>query len=471
LRQPADPFTRPSGILSPEARGEFRSPLADRGTWNVEENENLRRRRRLPAYPWVVVGLLWFCGFFNYADRQALSGVVVLIQREFLLNDAQLGVVLSAFMVVYALASPFTGYTVDLLSRRLLIAVGLAFWSVICAATALSRNFWHLVLLRGSEGLGESFYFPASMSILADYHGPRTRSRAMSTHQTSVYVGTAGGWIVGSALGESLGWRSPFWALGVTGMLYALLLFFCLAEPARSRTKPENKQKKELPDELDLIGEGEVGLPAISESLLAKILRILMEPAAAVLLVVFIGANFVAATFLAWLPAYIFRNFELPLGRSGLASMFWPLASVPGAILGGILADWAARRSRGGRICVQSAGLILAAPFVYLTGVSSSLPALIVGLAGAGLCKGVYDANIFAALYDVVAPEDRGTAAGLMNTVGWIGGFAAPMVIGVASAHYGLGLAITATAAVYLLVGLVALLAAVLVNRKTQLGT
>jgi MFS family permease len=412
-----------------------------------------------------VVGLLWFCGFFNYADRQALSGVSVLIQREFRLNDAQLGVVFSAFMIVYALASPFTGYTVDLFSRRLLIAGGLALWSVICAATALSRNFWHLVLLRGSEGLGESFYFPASMSMLADYHGPRTRSRAMSTHQTSVYLGTAGGWAVGGALGQTYGWRAPFLALGLAGMVYALLLCARLTEPARSRTKASMQKKQGLPDEQDLIGEGEASLPAASGSLLAKVFRIVMDPAAAVLLVVFIGANFVAATFLAWLPTFIFRSFERSIAWSGFASIFWPLASVPGAILGGILADGAARRSRGGRICVQSAGLVIAAPFVYLTGVATSVPFLLVALAGAGLCKGVYDANIFAALYDVVTPEDRGTAAGLMNTVGWVGGFAGPMVIGMASTQFGLGLAITATAAVYLLVGLIALLAAVLANR------
>jgi len=419
-----------------------------------------------PAYPWVVVGLLWFCGFFNYADRQALSAVVPLVQREFFLTDMQLGILGSAFMIVYALASPFTGYTVDFLSRRILITLGLGFWSLICAATAFSRNFLHLLLLRASEGLGESFYFPASMSTLADYHGPRTRSRAMSLHQTSVYLGTAGGWYLGGALGERFGWRSPFWTLGLAGMAYALLLGACLIEPARGRTKT----KKTIRDDIDLVGEGEVGsAPAPAGPLLEKVLRIVSNPTAAVLLIVFIGANFVAATFLAWLPAYIFRNFQLGLSNSGLASVVWPLASLPGAILGGVLADRAARRSRGGRIRVQSVGLILAAPFVYLTGESSTVPILIAALVGAGLCKGIYDANIFAALFDVISPEDRGTAAGLMNTVGWTGGFAAPILIGTASERFGLSVAITSTAAVYLLVGLIALLAAGLAERRSPL--
>jgi MFS family permease len=72
----------------------------------------------------------------------------------------------------------------------------------------------------------------------------------------------------------------------------------------------------------------------------------------------------------------------------------------------------------------------------------------------------VYDANIFASLFDVVGPEDRGTAAGLMNSVGWTGGFLAPVAVGLGSKYFGLSLAIASTAAVYLFVGLLALLAA-----------
>jgi MFS family permease len=411
-------------------------------------------------YPWVVVGLLWFCGFFNYADRQALSAVAPMLQTEFELDDTRIGFLNSAFMLVYALTSPFTGYTVDLLSRRLLIPLGLAFWSLICAATAFSRSFVQLIILRGAEGLGESFYFPASMSILADYHGPGTRSRAMSIHQTSVYLGTAGGWFLGGSLGQLYGWRSPFWALGLAGMAYALMLALCLIEPRRAAIEGPVQKTKPFAD-AELSADTRDFSP-----LRGKIVRIVRNRDALLLLGVFVGANFVAGTFLSWLPMYIYRNFKLNLSFSGLTSTVWPLASLPGAVLGGVMADWAVRRWRSGRICVQGAGLILAAPFVFLTGWSSSVPMLIAALVGAGLCKGIYDANIFAALFDVVRPEDRGTAAGLMNTVGWSGALVAPPLVGSASERFGLGVAITATAAVYLLVGLAALLAARLAETR-----
>src|SRR5262249_41034648 len=184
------------------------------------------------------------------------------------------------------------------------------------------------------------------------------------------------------------------------------------------------------------------------------------NPAAAVLLGVFVGANFVAAAFLAWLPSLVFRSFRLGLGTSSATSTVWPLTSLVGALCGGVLADWAAQRSRGGRIRTQCLGLVLAAPFVLLLGWSSSVPMLIVALSGAGLRRGIYDANIFAALFDVVPAEDRGTAAGLMNTVGWTGGFLAPTVVGFASQAFGLAVAIGSTAAIYVIVGLLALWAA-----------
>ena len=413
-----------------------------------------------PYYPWIVVGLLWFAGFFNYADRQAVFSVFELLSTEFTLSDEQLGLLGSAFMLVYAVSSPFSGYTVDLLPRRRLIALGLLFWSLICSATALSRNFYQLIFFRGAEGLGESFYFPASVSLLSDYHSPRTRSKALGIHQTSVYLGTAGGAMFAGYLGEHYGWRSPFLILGLAGSVYAGLLALCLREPPREGTVGD-------PDLASQLGAGPVDPSSVgSGSLKEKVLHIVTNPAAAMLLMVFVGANFVAAIFLTWLPSYIFRRFDLGVAGASFTSTFWPLASLPGAVAGAVAADWMARRSRGGRIRVQAAGLIMAAPFVFLTGWSSTVPILIVALIGAGACKGLYDANIFASLFDVIPSADRGTAAGLMNTLGWTGAFVAPWVFAKVSTRFGMGVTIAATAAVYLLGGLLALVASRYAERQ-----
>jgi len=311
------------------------------------------------------------------------------------------------------------------------------------------------VFFRAAEGLGESFYFPAPLSFLADYHGRATRSRALGIHQTSVYLGTAGGAVLAGRLAEHFGWRSPFFVLGLAGAAYALVLGFLLVEPVRGQSevaKPESIDPA-LGDELD---QGMIS----KEGLWEKIAGILTNRAAVLLLCVFVGANFVAAAFLTWLPTFIYRKFALGVSDSSTTSTVWPLASLVGALWGGVLADWAARHRQGGRILVPSLGLILGAPFVFLAGWSESFWMLVAALAAAGLCKGIYDANIFASLFDVVRPGDRGTAAGLMNSVGWTGGFLAPVAVGLGSRNFGLSGAIASNTAVYLLVGLLALVAA-----------
>jgi len=405
--------------------------------------------------PWNVVALLWFCGFFNYADRQAVNSVFPLLETEFGLSKTQLGMLGSAFMVIYAVSAPLAGFVVDRFSRRILVVVGLAFWSLICAATGLARSFRQLIFFRAAEGLGESFYFPASMSLLADYHSPRTRSRAMSVHQTSVYVGTAGGGLLAGVMAERWGWRSPFWFLGIIGFLYGAVLWKGIAEPKRGHSEEETTS--------DSIEE----VPPEATSFTTNLQEIFGTPAAVMLLLVFAGANFIASAFLTWLTPFIFSKFKLGLTLSSLTSTLFPMASLVGALTGGVLADLASRKP-GGRIRVQGIGLIVGAPFLCMSGIAGDLPLLVVSLIGVGFCKGIYDANIFASIFDVVSPRVRGTAAGLMNTIGWAGGSLAPLALGIGADHYGLSAMIASTAAIYAIVGLLALIASLIAARKPR---
>src|SRR4029453_4417930 len=111
------------------------------------------------------------------------------IKEEMQLDEVQVGIVGGAFMWVYSAALPLAGLIGDRVNRKLLILGGLVFWSLVTLATAWAQTYWQLVLFRALEGLGEAFYFPASMSLIGDYHGPATRSRAMGFHQSTFYAG------------------------------------------------------------------------------------------------------------------------------------------------------------------------------------------------------------------------------------------------------------------------------------------
>src|ERR1700741_3264648 len=93
-----------------------------------------------PRYKWYVVAMLWWIAFFNYADRQAIFSVFPLLERELHLSPLQLGLLGSSFAWVYGLAAPLAGNIVDRIRRKSAILGGLQAWSLICMATALSRN-------------------------------------------------------------------------------------------------------------------------------------------------------------------------------------------------------------------------------------------------------------------------------------------------------------------------------------------
>jgi MFS family permease len=391
-------------------------------------------------YKWIVVGLLWFVCFFNYADRQAIFSVFPLLQDEMGLSNVQLSFVGASFMYVYAIIGPVAGIIGDRLNRKFLIISGLVFWSLITVATALSRNYWHLVFFRALEGFGEAFYFPASMALISDYHGPETKSRAMGIHQSSVYAGTIAGGTVAGYLGQYYGWRSGFYLFGSLGIVLGAVLLLALKEPPR--TKSESVDKHAM---IDLK----------SPNLWQDIREIFRNPMVRILIAVFVGANFVASVFLTWMPKFLFDKFKMSLALAGLSgTAYQQIASMIGVVLGGVMADRLARRHAGGRMMTQCVGLFGGAAFIFLAGWTLSIPLLIGALIGFGLFKGIYDANIWASLYDVVKPERRATALGLMNSIGWLGAAFAPTAIAYAANFYGMSASLSATSVIYILSGL-----------------
>ena len=387
------------------------------------------------SYRWWVIAMLWFVCLFNYADRQAIFSVFPVLKSQLGLSDVELGVVGASFMWMYALFGPVAGWLGDKFARKTLIIGALIFWSAVTAATALCETFWQLTLIRALGGLGEAFYFPAAMSLISDYHSGRTRSKAMSLHQSSVYAGTITGGTLAGFIAQYYGWKWSFLLFGVAGSLLGIVLMAWLREPERGASEQS----------------GEAAMHAADAGMIREGLReIFRSRMVAVLMLVFIGANFVAVVFLTWMPSFLYRKFHMTLSMAGLnGTAFIQIASVLGVLSGGLLADALIRRHRGGRMLTQALGLIGGVPFLFLTGWTLSLPVLMIAMTAFGYFKGLYDANIFASLYDVVDVRRRAAAAGLLNSIGWLGGGIAPVAIAKASETFGMSACISATCAIY----------------------
>ena len=400
--------------------------------------------RQEGPYRWAVVAMLWCVCLFNYADRQAIFSVFPPIAKELRLSDLQLSIIAAAFMWVYAVCGPAAGWVSDRVSRKLVIVGALVFWSCATASTAFAGSYHVMVFCRALGGLGEAFYFPAAMSLLGDYHGPDTRSRAMSIHQSSVYIGSIVGGTFSAVIADHRGWRPAFLFFGAAGLLLSSVLAVALREPPRTAALLSDPAWE----------PGRSGF-------VRGVADVLTNRYALALIGIFIGANFVAVVFLTWLPTFLYRAFNMTLTMAGFsATAYLQLASVIGVILGGVLADFASQRQRGGRIRVQALGLLLGVPFLFFSGWTRLVGALIGALAGFGMAKGLYDANIWAGLYDVIPARRRGVAAGVMNSLGWLGGGFAPVIVAAALRHASLGQCLSATAVIYLVLGASALIVA-----------
>jgi len=470
---------------------------------------------RVGAYRWTLVGLLWCVCFFNYADRVAVGSVLPELGKEFGFTKTEQGLIASAFMWVYAAASPFAGAVGDGWPRKVVILGGLAVWSAITGMTAWCRQLWHFVLVRGSEGLGEAFYMPASMAYIADFHGRETRSRAVGIHQTSLYAGTIAGGALTGWLAMRHGWRFPFLFLGVAGLVLGLVLMRWM-RPAPSRgdagAAARAAVRRDLPRQATWIGIVVAGVAVSRAAMLAtpagpggwlKIGAVAGVVACAVLLLrgvdrlmpsagrwlfgkdettgpwavarvvrgiptawwtiaAFFGANIVNTVFLTWMPTYLKEAFGLNLAQAGLgATLYTYAASGVGALVGGWWADRRAAVRPDGRLRLKMGAALCGAPFILLCGWTRDLGVLVGAMACFGFCKGLYDANLTPAFYDVVPEEHRAAATGLMNLVGFVAGSLAPIAVGAAvDAGAGMGSAIMATAGAYVLVAIALAMAA-----------
>jgi sugar phosphate permease len=246
-------------------------------------------------------------------------------------------------------------------------------------------------------------------------------------------------------IGQEYGWRLAFITFGCIGILVSLVVRRAIHEPRRGQA--------------DLgAAASATGASASEMPLRARIAEILSNSSAVPLMLAFLGMNFVNVACLTWTPMLLYQKFHLSLANSGFHATFYHhLGAFLGVLLCGRLADRWARRSRLSRPLIQLAGLSLGAPFVFLLGWADSSVVVFASLGLFGLCRGLYDSNLFASLYEVVRPEARATATGLMLAVAFLGGGSASLAVGWLSQHIGLDSALASTAVFYLLAAAVLL--------------
>jgi len=298
---------------------------------------------------WLLLALLLLLNILNFVDRQLVPSLAPLLIAELGISRAQIGLLYgAAFVVVYTVAGLALGAAADRWRRVPVIAIGVALWSAATAASGLATRFSHLAAARVFVGIGEAALTPAAISLLADVFPAHRRALAAGIYSTGIPIGAGASFFISAWLAPQYGWRSAFLALGVVGVVMAVVVAL-LPEPSRNEAIVARTSQAPAPRQLWI-------LLRTSPPLVATIIGTTA--------LAFSTASMIHV--LTWLVeerGFAYR--EAALWTGGI----YAGAGLAGNVAGGWIGDVAHRRWRGGRLRSLAAWALVFAPFaiVFLT--------------------------------------------------------------------------------------------------------
>jgi len=383
---------------------------------------------------WRATLFLASASALNFGDRSAFSVVLAPLQTELKLSDVGLGVLSSLFLWSHALGSPVAGILADRYPRGRLVAFSLFFWSFFILVTGFSTGFGQLSCYRLGLGLSECLFLPAAFALVADYHATATRGKAMSLLSMGAQLGVVLGGTSAGFLALYFGWRSVFFVLGACGIGFALVSGLFLPSDSAPRA-PSPK-----------VGAGEA-------------LRYLITvPSYHVILAKQILAEGGGWIFLGWLPLYLLETYHMNLAQAGFAGTFMLQASVIiGIAVGGLISDSVAAHNPTRRLALLGLSCILGAPFTIVFLMNPGFYGVAAAVAAAYFFRGIGTANERPAVCDVIPPQYRSTALGVMNTFSTSAGALGVLLAGVLKSSYGLKAVFASSSVLNLMAGLIIL--------------
>jgi MFS family permease len=295
------------------------------------------------VYAWYVVAVLTIAYIFSFIDRQILSLLQGPIKRDLKISDFQLSLLMGpSFALFYTLFGIPLGRLADTKSRRAIISIGIAFWSLMTAACGLTRRYWDLALFRMGVGVGEAALSPPAYSLIADYFPPHRRATAMSVYSMGIYIGSGLAFILGGMIvqyvsreenvvlpivGSVRNWQMVFFVVGLPGLLVALLLL-TVSEPKRKSLSNSSRD-------------------AVVKVTFKETMAYILENKGTFIClnlgIAMVTLNSYASS--SWIPAMFVRRFAWGIGQTGTTyGVIVAICGTLGVVSGGWLADRLMRR-------------------------------------------------------------------------------------------------------------------------------
>jgi sugar phosphate permease len=362
----------------------------------------------------VTVALLFLAWLIDYIDRLVITLALPAIGKQFAIDKAAQGAILTAFFIAYALFQVPGGLLADRIGARRTMTLALTMWSVFTGLTGAAVSYVMLLLIRFAFGIFEGIFPGASGKALAERTPARMRLTANGVTVCSNPLGAAIAPLVAAPALALAGWQHAFFYVAGLGVLMAILLWFALPRPHHSDAKVEAAPPP---------ARGRVNTLQLLGSLTMWKFTLM-----------FFGFDIVSWGLVTWVPSYLITvRHQSIVGTGLLAAIPWFCATLT-TIVGGVFFDRVFyRRLRW----VVVPCMVITAVFLYLM-LSSTSTARFVLFESIGL--GVMFLTfmpINGLPLRVLPPAVLGAGTALVNFGGQAGGAIAPFVMGLLADHFG----------------------------------
>jgi MFS family permease len=358
----------------------------------VQNNEVIADRPvGIPGYSWYALTLLTAVYVLNFLDRQLMYILLVPIQKEMKFTDLQLAALgAMAFVIFYTILGIPFGRLADRVSRKKMIAAGLAVWSLFSGLTGFADSFWTIFFCRLMVGVGEATLGPAALSLLGDYFPPRLRATVNSVYSSAIALGGGLAFFLGGWIGQIYGWRPAFYFLGFPGLILAVLVLF-LREQPRGVT-PSSSGVAPRADWRDIFRSRPLRFLFIGYALLG------------------LASNNMGV----WVTAFFVRVHKFDIFTIGAAAgVISVVIGIPAMIFAGVVSDRFSRKMRGGRMAFTALTGLVCVPLWLALLSTNNVATLVVVNSVLYVLAILWVGPATADVIDLVRPELRGLAIGI----------------------------------------------------------
>ena len=374
-------------------------------------------------YAWSVFAIIFALMVVDYVDRQVVVSMFPHLKAQWDLSDRQLGALVSIVSITVALGAVPLSFLADRWSRVKSIFLMAMVWSLATIGAGFAGSYAQLMGARSVVGLGEAAYGTVGMALLASLFPPRMRSTVLGAFLAAGMFGSVLGVMLGGFIADRWGWQAGFGAVGVPGLLLALVFLFVVRDYKT----------------VDLPSPG--GSEAKPRMTARAVITELLRPRTALITCIGAGLNLlVVSTTWAWLPSYFNRFYGLAPDQAGLKTGIVVLVGGVGALLWSTVADRLSALMPRARLIVPAIAAVattalMIAAFAGLPPGPVQFALIVAGALVMAASVGPTDAVVI----DVIHPALRATGASILslmrNLFGLAGG---PLLTGALSDAYGL---------------------------------